>query len=229
MRSLVIGAFFAKDREQFDAYVKISTCLTHSDPKALTGARAVAGLCSWVVSENLNQRPSEEVFIQRLLESGNDELWRERVRAMEEALRENLTVVDFAYSIGQNNGISGYIYNTVPVVAYAWFRHFGNFEDTVSSVLGCGGDTDTTGAIAGALAGAVCGEQGIPQDWVEGLWEWPRSLRVMRTIAERLAEAKRSRENPGPVSYFLPGVLVRNLFFLTIVLAWGFRRLLPPY
>jgi ADP-ribosylglycohydrolase len=181
------------------------------------------------VSEKLNHRPSAEAFIEKLLQAGNDEHWIEKVRAVEEALKQNLTVRDFADRIGQSNGISGYIYNTVPVAVYAWFRHFGNFEDTLGSVLECGGDTDTGGAIAGALTGAVCGEQGIPKDWVEGIWEWPRSLRVMRTIAERLAEVKQGRVNPGPVSYFRPGVLPRNLFFLMIVLGWGVRRLFPPY
>lgn len=33
----------------------------------------------------------------------------------------------------------------------------------------------------------------------------------------------------APVPLFWPGLLLRNLIFLVIVLAHGFRRLLPPY
>jgi len=33
----------------------------------------------------------------------------------------------------------------------------------------------------------------------------------------------------APVRYFWPGIAVRNLFFLAVVLAHGFRRLAPPY
>jgi hypothetical protein len=37
--------------------------------------------------------------------------------------------------------------------------------------------------------------------------------------------------SPGgtPVRWFWPGILPRNLFFLTVVVIHGFRRLLPPY
>ena len=33
----------------------------------------------------------------------------------------------------------------------------------------------------------------------------------------------------GLVILFWPGLIPRNLFFLSVVLAHGFRRLLPPY
>ena len=65
-----------------------------------------------------------------------------------------------AESLGLSNGVTGYVYHTVPVAVYAWYRHFGCFEETVVAVLDCGGDTDTVGAIAGALAGAVAGGAG---------------------------------------------------------------------
>jgi hypothetical protein len=32
----------------------------------------------------------------------------------------------------------------------------------------------------------------------------------------------------GPVRHFWPGLIPRNLLFLTVVLAHGFRRLTPP-
>jgi ADP-ribosylglycohydrolase len=52
---------------------------------------------------------------------------------------------------------------------YAWYRHYESCEETVRSIINCGGDTDTTAAIAGTLAGATVGGQGIPRDWLDGL------------------------------------------------------------
>ena len=92
-----------------------------------------------------------------------------------------------------------------------------------------GGDTDTVGAIAGALAGASVGAAGIPGDWLRGIVDWPRSVRLMRRVGERLAAQQGGRTPLGPIAYFWPAVLPRNLIFLALVLIHGFRRPLPPY
>jgi ADP-ribosyl-[dinitrogen reductase] hydrolase len=134
-----------------------------------------------------------------------------------------------AESLGLARGVSGYIYHTVPVVAYAWFRHCGDFRQTLTTVLDCGGDTDTTGAIVGALAGATVGEAGIPAEWRAGIADWPRSLRLLRTLADRLEAVITTGQAGAPVRYFWAAIPLRNLIFLLIVLAHGFRRLLPPY
>ena len=136
---------------------------------------------------------------------------------------------EFAIALGLARGVTGYIYHTVPVAVYAWLRHYGDFRATVEAALDCGGDTDTVGAIAGALAGATVGEAGIPEPWLRGIIDWPRSVRLLRTVADRLAEQLRSGAPLGEVSYFWPAVLPRNLFFLLVVLFHGFRRLAPPY
>jgi len=76
------------------------------------------------------------------------------------------------------------------------------------------------------------GEGAIPSEWIEGICEWPRSVQWMRKLAARLAQRFSELKNSGPgrtVSLFWPGLLLRNLIFLVIVLFHGFRRLLLPY
>src|SRR5262245_44787221 len=62
-----------------------------------------------------------------------------------------------------------------------------DFRGVVGSVIALGGDTDTTGATAGALAGTTVGAAAIPVDWLAGLCEWPRSTRWLRRLAVALA------------------------------------------
>jgi hypothetical protein len=115
---------------------------------------------------------------------------------------------------------------------YCWLRSLHDLRQAVESVIALGGDTDTTGAIVGGLAGATLGEIAIPQEWIEGICEWPRSVHWMRKLAARLAQRFSQPDNPdaiGPLPLFWPGFLARNLIFLVIVLIHGFRRLLPPY
>jgi len=63
---------------------------------------------------------------------------------------------------------SGYIVDTVQTVFDAFF-HTANFEDCLVNVVNRGGDADTTGALAGQLAGALYGAQAIPARWLNRL------------------------------------------------------------
>jgi hypothetical protein len=44
-----------------------------------------------------------------------------------------------------------------------------SFEEALTEIINHGGDTDTAGAILGAMAGAHYGIDGIPRRWLEGL------------------------------------------------------------
>jgi ADP-ribosyl-[dinitrogen reductase] hydrolase len=63
---------------------------------------------------------------------------------------------------------SGYIVHTVQTVFDGFFST-GSFEDCLVRVVNRGGDADTTGALAGQLAGALHGVQGIPARWLKKL------------------------------------------------------------
>ena len=229
MRAAAIGAFFADRPEQVAPFIRVSTRLTHTDPKAEIGAKAVALLTAWIVRENPETKPEPEDFAALLRPAGADSPeWPAIVETLLESLVQDVTTEAFAAKIGCERGVSGYIYHTVPVVLYAWQKHFGDFEAALTAVLNCGGDTDTTGAIVGALAGVTAGESGIPAEWIRNITEWPRGVALWRQTADALTEASAGRA-AAPVRYFRPGVLPRNLFFLTIVLWHGCRRLLPRY
>ena len=70
--------------------------------------------------------------------------------------------------------------------------------------------------------------KGIPAERRDGICEWPRSVAVMERIADRLAKQQVSQTVVGPMTYFWPGLIARNVLFLIIVLAHGFGRLLRP-
>lgn len=230
MRVAPLGALFNQNEEKMVEYVRAATVITHRDSRACVGALAVAKICGWSLRTGATARPEREKFMEMLRHcDGEDEEWQQLMDGLGHGLEQGWSVQQYADSLGQQKGISGYVYRTVPVALYAWYRHFGDFEETVSSVLDCGGDTDTVGAIAGAMAGAVVGEEGIPQSWLSGLRDWPRSRGMINQVADQLEELAHSGQSPGTVSLFWPALIPRNLFFLLVVLLHGFRRLLPPY
>jgi hypothetical protein len=64
---------------------------------------------------------------------------------------------------------------------------------------------------------------------LSGLWEWPRSVAWMERLGERLGEVSASGTPQRALPLAVWAVPLRNLLFLAVVLAHGFRRLLPPY
>jgi len=62
----------------------------------------------------------------------------------------------------------GYIVETVQTVFDAVFNT-DTFEDCLVTVINRGGDADTTGALAGQLAGALYGAGAIPSRWLKRL------------------------------------------------------------
>ena len=138
------------------------------------------------------------------------------------------STVAFVRTLGLSRGVTGYSLQVVPVAIYAWLRHSGDFRKALINAMNCGGDTDTVGAIAGGMLGASVGEEGIPAEWRDDIWEWPRSVAVMKRIADRLARQQVSQTVVGPTIYFWPGLIARNVLFLIIVLTHGFGRLIRP-
>jgi ADP-ribosyl-[dinitrogen reductase] hydrolase len=63
---------------------------------------------------------------------------------------------------------SGYVVETMQTVFHFLFTT-GSFEECLVEVVNQGGDADTTGAIAGMIAGALYGEAAIPEQWLKRL------------------------------------------------------------
>ena len=229
MRSAVFGAVIADDVKRA-AFVEASTRLTHTDPKALIGAMAVTEIVRLITKRNSLDRPPVDELLDMLRNIAPQETtWCELLEQMQNGWANELTVTDFADRLGLQKGVSGYVFHTVPVAVYAWYRHFGDFRQTLESVIECGGDTDTAGAIAGAMSGVTVTQNGIPNEWLAGLCDWPINVKRLRQTAMQLSRLVETGESPGNLRCFWPAIIPRNLLFLCVVLVHGFRRLAPPY
>ena len=82
-------------------------------------------------------------------------------------------------------------------------------------------------AIVGAISGAAVGATGIPEQWVAGIVDWPRTPVLMHAVAERLVRQQDNALPLGRVRYCWPDAVPRNLLFTVTVLLHGLRRLVP--
>jgi len=227
MRAPIIGAALAGNLELLRQFVRSSTRLTHTDPRAEEGALAVALGSAYAMRHG--NRIDAQAFLDHLLAQVSGDQLRQHLELVRKLLAEQGTPERLAEALGLSQGVTGYINHTVPVVLFCWLRHLGDFRRTVEAVVMLGGDADTTGAIAGGLAGATVGESGIPEDWLRGICEWPRTLGYVRRLARCVAEQAAGAEKGRVPRWFWPGVVPRNILFLLVVLGHGVRRLFPPY
>ncbi len=145
MRSLGISLFYcdAPQRERLEAS-RAQSHITHNNPMADAGTETVvemvvAALKGWHKS---------------------------RLEEMAASLVTRFPL--YRYDRRRVENPSGYIVETLQVVFQALFAN-DNFENILIDVVNRGGDADTTGAIAGMLAGAYYGPNSIPAHWHKGL------------------------------------------------------------
>ncbi len=230
MRSAIIGVACGDDTDKMTEMVRLSTRVTHTDPRAEWGARTIALAARMSARAGEKGASSGEFFqeVSRLL--GNEahdflELIRDAIGS---AIGKE-TTESYAEFIGQKDGVGGYIYNAVPVAIHAWLRYPNDFEQAVLEVVKCGGDTDSTAAMVGGIVGANVGVDGIPKKWRDGLFEWTHGLDYMQKIPENLHNALLTKERQPIVKAPVIPTALRNTVFLGAILAHGFRRMLPPY
>ena len=221
MRAAPIGVVAEGDQGRVFRLADAITTLTHTDPKARTGSRAMAWVASRIVesARHGESGPDPREVLRELKfmppDAGSPALaksadptsmetksagareagavearddWILLVDAMGEALKMEEDVPSFAARIGLERGVSGYVYHSVPVALYGWMRHPRNYREAIREVIMCGGDTDTTAAMTGALVGAQVGVEGIPQEWVSGVIDWPRRVSWLCELGNRLAD-----------------------------------------
>jgi ADP-ribosylglycohydrolase len=229
MRAAVLGAAI-EELETLARFVRASTRVTHTDPKAEYGALAIARAARLACNETpVSARQfTDEVRGQIPAGAAGDEFIA-LLHRMTESLDRGESTVEFADALGLARGVSGYIYHTAPVALHAWLSHPRELREAVEEIVSCGGDADSTAAVVGGIIGCSVGREGIPAEWLARLAEWPRTVRWMEELSQRTYEARISRAPAEPPRLPWWGVVPRNAAFAAIVLAHGFRRLLPPY
>lgn len=228
MRSAIIGVMVPEDAVRRQALVAVSTRLTHTDPRALASALAIAEVAACVARGTWGARPALGEFIDLLVSVSDEPDWLRAVEDVRAAcacgtVQEGIALAQERF--GSRQGISGYALHSVPFALALWYLHYGDYRATIETATQAGGDVDTVCAMAGALAGATVGEQGIPVGWRDGLMDWPHNVSYLQQLARRAAAS----DEDGPSLRFHPGLMLRGLVFTALVLAHGVRRMLPPY
>ncbi|MBS1253169.1 MAG: ADP-ribosyl-[dinitrogen reductase] glycohydrolase [Anaerolineales bacterium] len=211
MRVGPLGAFFHGGRfVDFRSAVFRSAWITHTDPRALSGALMIAYSVIHAINHGDDFHPEDylhelydvvrdaEKAIQRQYWDPNLGVEREACRHMSGAIERirGWLKRDTKEAIGaisryaqrrttmRTHALSAFVLGSGIVSVYMFAKHFEDLENALAVAVNLGGDTDTIGAMVGTLAGALHGYSAIPARWREGL----RNHDAIYARAEALAE-----------------------------------------
>ncbi|WP_058992316.1 ADP-ribosylglycohydrolase family protein [Haloarcula sp. CBA1127] len=150
MRCAPHAIAFAEEPDTLERVSKQSSAITHHDPRCQYGC----ALLNQTIAGFLRGEESPlAAAIARVDGDGPDELV-ETIRLVPDLINE------------QQLENTGYIVHTLQTSLYDALTADSAEEAVVTSV-NRGGDTDTLGAVTGALAGARFGASGLPDRWLE--------------------------------------------------------------
>lgn len=131
-------------------YLKESSQTTHASDQCVSACVALG-----LILEGLIEGKSKESVLDK-------DFISEKLHPLIELCQQG------SYKLGVNIKGSGWVVESLE--ASLWAFHTSNsFEETVLKAVNLGDDADTTGAIAGQLAGAYYGFDAIPQHLIDGL------------------------------------------------------------
>lgn len=112
---------------------------------------------------------------------GDDKDLQGRLQKAVDSAQQGQVAGEFCLANDMAKGVGGYIYHTLPVVVQIVLRYANDYEQAISEAVACGGDTDTVGAGTGMA--------GIPQPWLKGLKDWPRTNNWIARLGDDLARS----------------------------------------
>jgi ADP-ribosylglycohydrolase len=169
MRIAPIGCFYYADLEAVKANAILSARITHSHPEGLAGAVAQATAVGLAFQYSLSSEPIEpEKFLDSITAQMTDidkgfAKALDRIKSIPRG-----SMLEVIEAIAGRYSLSLRAIESVPAAIGA-FVLTDSFQEAVVLAVNLGGDTDTIGAMAGAIAGAYYGYSQMPEEWLSPL------------------------------------------------------------
>ena len=160
MRIAPVGVFYYDDIEALVKAAYGSSRITHAHPLGKEGAALLAYTIALVVNLDPAERFAINDILSDLAAFTRHDLYGQKINTIKTFL-SGVSMQEVISGLG--NGIEAF--NSVPTAIYSFLSHCYSYRDAVLYAVSLGGDTDTIGAMTGALCGAYLGVDAIPEEW----------------------------------------------------------------
>lgn len=163
------------------AKVKAAVWMTHTHAEGIDAALLQARAVGLML--NADSLPDGRDFIDQLLWYAPESNLNSRLEQLAALLSQQASAeaVAAAFGCGVRSADSW------PPALWAALRYIDDPEEAIIQAVNLGGDTDTIGAMTGALVGALHGDQWFPSRWFEQLENRQNGRDELIYVAEQLA------------------------------------------
>lgn len=186
MRVAPVGLIFSGETAALAKMARETSMITHSHPLGICGAQLQAFAVGTAVEldPSIGVKDNRDRFLDALREFSVNlcDPFPERIDIIAEFMDSEPEDADIISKLG-NNVVS---VNSVPTAIYCALRHLDDFRAGVLAAVNLGGDTDTIGAMTGAILGAYNGVESIPVEWFDKLENRRKGRDYIISLAEKL-------------------------------------------
>jgi len=175
MRAAPLGLAYRHDLLHLIEYAIKDAAITHNSLEPKVGSVAVA-LATALLATRTADPKSVLSEVSQVLE---DSLVKDKIVQALLFIEEGRDQMEALAEIGS----AGYVPETVGAAFYC-LGATQSFQDAVVLAVKCGGDTDTTAAVVGALAGTWYGLEGIPQEYKDGV----ENFQLLQDLTDELVD-----------------------------------------
>jgi len=163
MRVAPIGLLYYDDEEKLRQVAYKSAEITHAHVLGKEGAAIQAYAVALAVqTERDNLNPEE--FLEKIANFTENSVYRKKLEKARLLLKK-----DNKKEVIKMLGNTVEAFNSVPTAIYCFAKNHQSYAKAVLYAVSLGGDTDTLGAMTGAIAGAYHGIENIPNIWIKKL------------------------------------------------------------
>jgi ADP-ribosyl-[dinitrogen reductase] hydrolase len=160
MRVAPLGMAYRHNLIDLIDFAQTDASITHNSPEPKAGSMAIA--LGTALLSHRNLMPEE--VLESVINVIPDSIVKNKLVLCRLHLKEGTDERAALIEIGS----AGYVPETVAAAFYCLIAG-NNYKEVVIKAVKAGGDTDTTAAIAGAMAGAFYGLDGIPDEYKDGV------------------------------------------------------------
>ena len=177
MRIAPVGVFYHDNPAILREVAYKSSQITHAHNLGKEGAALQAYAIALATSLEPLPAFDRDDFLTKLINYTQDRVYREKLNRIEALLSQpdkDRVITELG------NGIEAF--NSVPTAIYSFLSQPHSFTQAILYAISLGGDTDTIGAMTGAISGAYLGVESIPDSWKKKL----ENRRYIEELAKKL-------------------------------------------
>ncbi|KAJ7750818.1 ADP-ribosylglycohydrolase-domain-containing protein [Mycena metata] len=173
MRTTPVGVIcIRKTEEETFAAAILMGGVTHADPRCALSVAIVSALIRSLCLEEISDPAQVRAVIERAWAYVERTLPPDHAALLDRAEFERHAYAETLAELVLCDREMGYVYKCLGAALWCLrqvLTRQETFRSAMTTLIMCGGDADTNGAVAGALMGALCGYEYLPKEWRDGM------------------------------------------------------------